>query len=108
MARRRPRPALLPKAVGSWKEAEYKDHVSDARIPFRTVFLYSLPCMAVNYTFMLSAIYLLKYSTDVLLVGPGAMGFLFGASRIWDAVSDPIAGHLSDRTRSLALALKCR
>ena len=72
--------------------------MSDARIPFRDIFLYSLPTVAVHYTFMLTAIYLLKYSTDVLLVGPGVMGFLFGASRIWDAISDPIAGHLSDRT----------
>ena len=28
------------------------------------------------------------------------MGTIYGLSRIWDAVSDPIAGYLSDRTRS--------
>lgn len=74
--------------------------MNDARIPFRTVLLYSLPAAGVHYTFMLVGIYLLKFSTDVLLIGPGLMGFLFGASRIWDAVSDPVAGHWSDRTRA--------
>ena len=28
------------------------------------------------------------------------MGFIFFISRIWDAVSDPLAGYLSDRTRT--------
>jgi GPH family glycoside/pentoside/hexuronide:cation symporter len=74
--------------------------VTNARIPFRDVLLYSLPAAVVNYTFMLVGIYLLKFSTDVLLLAPGLMGLVFGASRIWDAISDPLAGHWSDRTRS--------
>jgi oligogalacturonide transporter len=47
---------------------------------------------------MLTNIYLMKFSTDVLLVGPAAMGVIYGAGRIWDAISDPLAGHLSDRS----------
>lgn len=65
-----------------------------------TIVVYSLPSLAVGYTFSLCTLYLLKYSTDVLLVPPVVMGVLFGLSRIWDAISDPIAGYLSDRTRS--------
>ena len=37
---------------------------------------------------------------DVLLISPLVMGLIFSASRIWDAVSDPLVGYLSDRTRS--------
>jgi GPH family glycoside/pentoside/hexuronide:cation symporter len=70
------------------------------RVPLRTIVLYGLPAAPVYFTFMLTAVYLLKYTTDVLLVAPGVMGVLYGLSRIWDAVSDPIAGYLSDRTRS--------
>lgn len=44
--------------------------------------------------------YLMKFSTDVLLIAPAAMGGLIAASRLWDAVSDPMVGYLSDRTRS--------
>ena len=40
----------------------------------------------------------MKFSTDVLLIAPAVMGAIFSISRIWDAISDPIAGYLSDRT----------
>jgi GPH family glycoside/pentoside/hexuronide:cation symporter len=43
-------------------------------------------------------IYLLKFATDVLLIAPALVGAVFGAARLWDAVSDPLAGHWSDRT----------
>jgi GPH family glycoside/pentoside/hexuronide:cation symporter len=59
-----------------------------------------MPAAPVYFTFMLTAVYLLKYATDVLLVAPQVMGTLYGLSRLWDAVSDPIAGYLSDRTRT--------
>lgn len=49
--------------------------------------------------FLLIGLYLMKFATDVLLIAPAAMGTIFGLSRIWDAVSDPLAGYLSDRTR---------
>jgi GPH family glycoside/pentoside/hexuronide:cation symporter len=42
----------------------------------------------------------MKFATDVLLIAPAIMGLIFSASRIWDAISDPIVGYLSDRTRT--------
>jgi len=36
----------------------------------------------------------------VLLLAPVTIGLLFGLGRIWDAVSDPVIGYWSDRTRS--------
>ena len=50
--------------------------------------------------FFLVNMYLMKFSTDVLLIAPGAMGLIFGLSRLWDGVSDPLAGYLSDRTQT--------
>ncbi|UCE85335.1 MAG: MFS transporter [Deltaproteobacteria bacterium] len=50
--------------------------------------------------FFLTSSYLIKFSTDVLGITPAAMGAIFLASRIWDAMSDPLAGYLSDRTRT--------
>ena len=49
---------------------------------------------------MLLNIYVLKYATDVLLIAPAIMGSIFGLARIWDALTDPVVGYLSDRTRS--------
>ncbi len=60
---------------------------------------YSLPAAPVTFLFVLTFVYFVKFSTDVLLVAPGAIALVFGLSRIWDAVSDPMAGFLSDRTR---------
>ena len=48
--------------------------------------------------FFMVSLYLMKFSTDVLLISPAVMGFIFGISRIWDAVTDPLAGYCSDRT----------
>jgi GPH family glycoside/pentoside/hexuronide:cation symporter len=34
------------------------------------------------------------------MVAPAAMGWIYALARVWDAISDPMAGYLSDRTRS--------
>ena len=69
-------------------------------VPFLTVFLYSLPPIGCGYMFCLVNLYIMKFSTDVLLIAPAVMGMIFGISRVWDAISDPLAGYLSDRTTS--------
>lgn len=72
----------------------------EERLPLPTVLVYALPATSLGFMGALVSIYLLKYSTDVLLLAPGLMGALLGISRLWDAVSDPMAGYWSDRTRS--------
>lgn len=68
------------------------------RLGLGTVVTYALPTIGVGYMFLLVGLYLMKFATDVLLIAPAAMSAIFGLSRVWDAVSDPIAGYLSDRT----------
>ena len=70
------------------------------RLPRTTVFAYGLPGIGAGYMYLLIGLYVMKFSTDVLLISPLVMGLIFSASRIWDAVSDPLVGYLSDRTRS--------
>ncbi len=60
---------------------------------------YSAPMIAVNFSLVLFMSYVNKYAIDVLLVPAAAMGLIFGLGRLWDAVTDPIAGVLSDRTQ---------
>ncbi len=67
-------------------------------LPLATIWAYCLPTLGIGFMGMLFGIYLMKFSTDMLLVAPAAMGLLFGIGRIWDAISDPIAGYLSDRS----------
>ncbi len=61
---------------------------------------YGMPAIATGYMMAFMGLYLLKFSTDTLLIPPAAMGLLFGLSRIWDAISDPLVGFFSDRTTS--------
>ena len=49
---------------------------------------------------LLVNLYVMKFATDVLLIAPGVMGVIFGISRVWDAVSDPLVGYLSDRSKN--------
>lgn len=62
--------------------------------------VYNLPSLGMGFMFDLVALYYMKYAIDELLIAPALVGFVFGASRIWDAVSDPLTGFLSDNTRS--------
>ena len=59
---------------------------------------YNVPTIGVGFMFFLVSLYLMKFATDILLISPVMMGFIFGLSRIWDAITDPLAGYLSDRT----------
>ena len=70
------------------------------RVGLGTIWAYSLPSVVLGFTGLLFGMYLMKYATDVLLIAPAAMGTLLMISRIWDGISDPMAGFLSDRTRS--------
>jgi len=74
--------------------AEQADH-----IPWSTIFAYGAPGVGAGYMFLLLSLYVMKFSTDVLLIAPAAMGVIFSLSRVWDAVADPIVGYLSDRTK---------
>ena len=73
---------------------------ADERISWSAIITYNLPTLGVGFMFMLVGLQLMKYATDVLLMSPGVMGTIFGISRIWDAISDPIAGYFSDRTKT--------
>jgi GPH family glycoside/pentoside/hexuronide:cation symporter len=70
------------------------------RLPTRTLLLYALPTAGTTSMHWLIMVFLLKFATDTLGLAPMMVGFVFGAGRFWDALSDPIAGWASDRTRS--------
>ncbi|CDE72969.1 sugar (Glycoside-Pentoside-Hexuronide) transporter [Acidaminococcus sp. CAG:917] len=48
----------------------------------------------------LMACVLLKYMTDTLLIASAAASTIMLISKIWDAITDPIMGYISDNTRS--------
>jgi GPH family glycoside/pentoside/hexuronide:cation symporter len=61
---------------------------------------YGGPVFAVAYLLFFVQFYFLKFATDVLLLSPAVVSLLFGAAKLWDGVSGPLIGSLSDRTRT--------
>ena len=74
------------------------EELKEAPLSLQSIINYNLPTIGVGFMFFIVALYLMKFSTDVLLISPAIMGIIFGVSRIWDAVTDPLAGYFSDRT----------
>lgn len=73
---------------------------SQGTVSWAKISIYSLPTVPLGFMFLFVGLYLMKFSTDVLYIAPAAMGTIFGLSRIWDAVSDPLVGYFSDRTKT--------
>lgn len=53
-----------------------------------------------NLFFTIIGFYLLYYLTDVVQLPAALAGTVLMIGKIWDAVTDPVTGYLSDRTRS--------
>lgn len=74
--------------------------VPTTRLPFSTLFAYAIPTSGIGFMIFMTMLYLMIFATDVLLIAPAVISVILGVSRILDAVTDPLAGYLSDRTRS--------
>jgi len=72
----------------------------EERIPTARILVYSAPVLGVFFGNALISFYFMKYATDVLLIAPAAAGTILLLGRVWDAVTDPLVGHWSDRTRT--------
>lgn len=68
------------------------------RLPLRALLGYGLAAAPVMYAYMLILIMYMKYAVDDLGASPAAVGTIFFVAKMWDAVSDPMVGNLSDRT----------
>jgi GPH family glycoside/pentoside/hexuronide:cation symporter len=72
-----------------------------APLSWLSIFDYVAPTFGLGFMFLLIAIYLMKFATDVLGMSAAVMGtILFLGRGVWDAIADPIAGYLSDRTKT--------
>lgn len=67
---------------------------------FGTKIGYGVGDMYAGGAFLLVGLLFLNFLTDVAGLSPGLAGIVFLVGKIWDAVSDPLMGFLSDKTRS--------
>ena len=70
-----------------------------SKFSFKDSFVYGSPAIGAGYMYLLMAIYVMKFATDILLIAPAVVGLIFSISRVWDAINDPLVGYLSDKTR---------
>lgn len=61
---------------------------------------YGVPVLGFQFAVYFVGFFFLKFSTDVLLIAPATVGVISALGRLWDAVTDPLIGAWSDRTRS--------
>jgi GPH family glycoside/pentoside/hexuronide:cation symporter len=74
--------------------------MSPPRLSSATLAAYGAPSFGFAYLLFFVQFYFLKFATDVLLLAPAAVGLLFAAAKLWDAISCPLVGSWSDRLRS--------
>ena len=74
--------------------------MTEEHIPNSRIVIFCSPIIGVFLAAYLLNFYLLKFSTDVLLISPAVIGTVLLLARVWDAVTDPAFGWLSDRTHS--------
>jgi GPH family glycoside/pentoside/hexuronide:cation symporter len=63
------------------------------------IFSYGLPRFGNAMMYLMMAITLPKFCIDVLYLAPGLIGLTFFFGRVWDGITDPLMGYISDRTK---------
>jgi GPH family glycoside/pentoside/hexuronide:cation symporter len=79
------------------KKAEFSE---GGRLSLGTKLGFGVGDFGANLVFQSTFIFLIFYFTDVFGIAAPIAGTIFLVAKAWDAVSDPVVGYLSDRTRS--------
>ena len=73
---------------------------SSGKIAFKEKLGYGLGDSASNFFFQVFNIFLLYYYTDIFGLHPASVGVMFIATKVIDAISDPLMGIIADRTNT--------
>ena len=73
---------------------------SETPLTHRALFGYGLSTMPTMFAYILILMMYMKYAVDDLGASATAIGAVFFFAKIWDAISDPLVGNLSDRTNA--------
>lgn len=67
-------------------------------LSWTNIISYGLGDIANNFVFAMGALFLLNYYTDVVGISAAAAGTMLASIRIYNAVTDVVAGHFVDQT----------
>jgi oligogalacturonide transporter len=74
--------------------------VQNEKLSLKTKIGYGLGDLYGGGAFIILGTYYLHFLTDVVKIAPVLAGLIIMISKIWDAVTDPLMGMISDRTRT--------
>jgi len=69
-------------------------------VRMRNVLGYGIGDIYGGGAFLIVGMLFMFFLTEVVGLKPALAGLMFGAGKIWDGISDPLMGFLSDRTKS--------
>lgn len=70
--------------------------MSVVRLSTERIVSYSLPAFGSAMVLVSIAVYLPNYYTDELGLSAGLLSWVLLAGRLWDAITDPLMGYVSD------------
>ncbi|MGD2015110.1 MAG: MFS transporter [Desulfobacterales bacterium] len=73
---------------------------TDSRVALNEKLAYAAPAFALAVVGIPVYVYIPKFYTDVVGINITILGYLMFSVRIFDAITDPAIGYLSDRTRT--------
>ncbi|MCX7821093.1 MAG: MFS transporter [Brevinematales bacterium] len=74
--------------------------MQNEKLSFKTKIGFGICDLGGNLFFTMMAFWVMNYFTDTLGLMPALAGFALMIGRIWDAVSDPLIGYMSDHTET--------
>ena len=69
-------------------------------LPFKTKFGWGIGTLTVSLMFQANGLLLLVYLTDYVNMQAATSGLLIGLSKIYDSLTDPVMGIITDRTNT--------
>lgn len=75
-------------------------HRGSTHLPFKTKAGFGVADIGGNLFFTAMGFWTLTYLTDTVYLAPALAGIAVMTAKVWDAVTDPLVGYLSDNTRS--------
>ena len=84
-----------PKDPASWEKTS--SQYGYYKIPRKEVLGYGSIDFAMNLVFQCIALYISFFYTDIFGLKPGHVAIIFAASRLWDAINDPMMGTICER-----------
>ncbi|MDP3177484.1 MAG: MFS transporter [Spirochaetaceae bacterium] len=71
-------------------------------VRLRNVLGYGIGDIYGGGAFLIVGMFFMFFLTEVVGMSPALAGLMFGVGKIWDGVSDPLMGYISDRTKAKA------